>query len=502
MRSRLRVLALPSFLSFISLLTACEGNARLEVDILPGSFPNVIRADRDVLDVAVLAAEGFDPGWLDPETAALTDASQTAAVPALAEAARADVNGDGRPDVVLAFSVAALREAALVTAETSRLVLRARGRGRLQGATGEGWDRVVLDPSGVARLPAPGGPHAVGTTSFLFADATRPAPAGLQQPQRTLVVRAFYPAAGDPRSAAVQPATYFLDDREAHIHAERRRLPALFFDRAAGWARLDARPTESPGGLPVLVFSPGLGSTLTYYQTLLADLASHGYVVLAIAHPRHAGVVVYPDGQSVPPIAGADPIEIRAVHDDAVLDQRALVGWLAQHDAPAPLRGRLDLGRVAVFGHSLGGSASADAALGEPRVRLALNIDGQFFGMASFGGPSVPVMHLASEPHTEAVDASLGRFVTNRRAVAYYARVAGTLHNNAHDWGFLRSLIANPPPLAMLALGPIDPGRGVEVIASYARALFDQHLHDRPSPLLTGGHPAFPEVTVVVHPTP
>jgi hypothetical protein len=498
MRSRLRFLFLP----LLSVLMACEGNVRLEVDVLPGSFPNVIGPDRDVLDVGVLAVEGFDPGWLDPETAVLTAGGGAAEVPALAAAPPADVNGDGRPDVVLTFSVTALREAALVTGETSRLVLRARGRGRLQGVVGEGWDRVVLDASGVARLPAPGGPHAVGTTSFVFADPTRPAPAGLQQPHRTLVVRAFYPAAGDPRSATVQPATYFLDDREAQIHAERRRLPALFFDRAAGWARLDAHPTERPRRLPVLVFSPGLGSTLTYYQTLLADLASHGYVVLAIAHPRHAGVVVYPDGQSVAPITGTDPMEIRAVHDDAVLDQRALVTWLAGHDAPAPLHGRLDLDRLAVFGHSLGGSASADAALGEPRVRVALNIDGQFFGMASFGGPSVPVMHLASEPHTEAVDASLGRFVTNRHAVAYYARVAGTLHNNPHDWGFLRPLMANPPPLAMFALGPIDPGRGVAIFASYARALFEHHLHDRPSPLLAGAHPAFPEVTMIVHPAP
>jgi dienelactone hydrolase len=486
----------------LPLLPACEGSARLEVDILPGAFPNVIQPDSDALDVAVLAPPGFHPSWLDPDTAVLTDAAGTVEVRALAARPHADVNGDGRPDAVLAFSITALRDTRLLTAETSRLVLRARGRGPLQDRTGEGWDRVVLDASGAARLPAPSGPHAVGTTAFLFSDPTRPAPGGLQQPHRTLPVQAFYPAHGDPRSAAVQPAPYFLEDRQAQIHAERRRLPATFFDRAAGWARLDVRPADHPGRFPVLVFSPGLGSPIAYYQTLLADVASHGYVVLAIAHPRHAGVVVYPDGQSVAPIAGTDPVEIREVHDHAVLDQRALVSWLAAHGAPAPLRGRLDLGRRGAFGHSLGGSASADAALADPSVRVALNIDGQFFGLASGGGPPAPVMHLASEPHTETVDPSLARFVTNRRGVAYYARVAGTLHNNVQDWGLLRPLMSNPPPLPMLSLGPIDPRRGVEVIASYARALFDQHLRDRPSPLLAGPDPGFPEVVMVVHPAP
>jgi hypothetical protein len=44
----------------------------------------------------------------------------------------------------------------------------------------------------------------------------------------------------------------------------------------------NARISKKSGQFPLLVFLPGLGMNIEVYTALLSDLASHGYVVLAI----------------------------------------------------------------------------------------------------------------------------------------------------------------------------------------------------------------------------
>jgi predicted dienelactone hydrolase len=50
-------------------------------------------------------------------------------------------------------------------------------------------------------------------------------------------------------------------------------------------ATADAIPLARRGGWPVVLFPPGFGVERELYAGLAEDLASHGYVVLAIDHP-------------------------------------------------------------------------------------------------------------------------------------------------------------------------------------------------------------------------
>ena len=49
-------------------------------------------------------------------------------------------------------------------------------------------------------------------------------------------------------------------------------------------ARRNARPLEGLGGYPAIVFSPGYGVPHALYTSLFEDLASHGFVVIALDH--------------------------------------------------------------------------------------------------------------------------------------------------------------------------------------------------------------------------
>src|SRR6185436_3554716 len=128
-------------------------------------------------------------------------------------------------------------------------------------------------------LPAPTGPFAVGRRSFAWRDTTRADPlAPDSTAKRELFAWVWYPAArGAARVAPYLPPAWI----DALVRAPRTQR----LDRVHSHA-LDAPPlANAPAEFPVLIFSPGLGNLPTNYTSLLEDVASHGYVVVAVAHP-------------------------------------------------------------------------------------------------------------------------------------------------------------------------------------------------------------------------
>ena len=69
--------------------------------------------------------------------------------------------------------------------------------------------------------------------------------------------------------------------------------------RAAAALPYPDRRLPRAGGWPVVLFSTGYGLERQLYTGLVEDLASHGYVVVAIDHPHDANIVAFPDGHTV-----------------------------------------------------------------------------------------------------------------------------------------------------------------------------------------------------------
>src|SRR5439155_13246403 len=109
---------------------------------------------------------------------------------------------------------------------------------------------------------------------------------------------------------------------------------------------------------PVLLFLPGWGSPRESYSALCADLASRGYVVMALSHPYESAVSVLADGRVVGTAAGAsilganmaDMTPIRVADSRFVLDQ---LGGLARLEPESPLVGHLDVRHTGIVGHSM-----------------------------------------------------------------------------------------------------------------------------------------------------
>ncbi|MEP6906912.1 MAG: hypothetical protein ABI858_02860 [Pseudoxanthomonas sp.] len=269
-------------------------------------------------------------------------------------------------------------------------------------------------------LPVPDGNHAVGVVRAEFVDDSRKLDAAdpASGPRRIPAV-VWYPAKGKPSKEA---AAYLPEEIAATT------LPALArnFGYAAedvapvGTARVQVRAgapeARSRSGFPVVVFSHGLFLYPEQNTALATHLASHGYIVISIAHPGDSTDVRLQNGRLVPTLltsegddprfaesfkaiaAGADAASIRKalqVYREATGSTRlgrSLVQWredtmavaraITNHAEPQSLHRALagaDRGRLAFAGMSFGGATAATTCKRVDACRAAVNLDGQNF---------------------------------------------------------------------------------------------------------------------------
>jgi dienelactone hydrolase len=224
---------------------------------------------------------------------------------------------------------------------------------------------------------------------------------------RPLTVQLWYPAR---RSAGAERAHYATDPalldamvRDGYLDLDSTTIRDWARVRLA--ARRDAPPAAAPSarGWPVLVFSHGMGVARMNYAALAQELASHGYVVLAIDHPI-GGFTLAPDGKLLRP--GADSLHypsrpiVSLVRDWAIDDALVLRRAAALLRAPSasPVALDLDTTSVGVLGHSLGGAAALEACRTQSLFLACADMDGAPFGDVETEGVGKPILVLLSQP--------------------------------------------------------------------------------------------------------
>ncbi|MFD2119117.1 alpha/beta hydrolase family protein [Streptomyces cirratus] len=241
-------------------------------------------------------------------------------------------------------------------------------------------------------FPEPTGNFAVGTRVMQWTDPNRPETATAEHgDRRTVVVQLWYPARKSP--AGAQPGQYLGRTRQeartvSDALARYAGLPGLLVDgvpRAHTRSVFDAPVADAGGRFPVVLFSPGLGGVRTQNTAWAEELAGNGYLVAALDHPYDSAAVVLTDGTTIhTEIAStgnddeddrraAETTGIRAADLSFVLTQ---LGRLDRGEIADPLTGRLDTGRAAATGHSLGGGAALQAARQDGRFAAVINMDG------------------------------------------------------------------------------------------------------------------------------
>jgi len=272
---------------------------------------------------------------------------------------------------------------------------------------------LVLD--GQVKLPDPTGSFSVGRSVFFWTDESRREEAvpGTNKP-RELAAFVYYPAEAGSAFADYFPGLVGL------VSAPETRMLQLQFGSAwqtvasgsvRSHAYSDARFVRGREKFPVLIFSPGLGVPVLAYTAQLEELASRGYVVVAIEHGNDAALIIRADHTLIPfvtPALDAGPPTAAGLEVDRAIvirwtaDTKFALDEIVQLSRKRGTRffGRLNLSQIGIFGHSVGGKSSARLCQIDSRVRACLNEDGEIFGIP-FGG-SEPISSVIPDRPTKA----------------------------------------------------------------------------------------------------
>lgn len=379
-----------------------------------------------------------------------------------------------------------------------------------------------LDHTRETTLPTPTGAFAVGRTTYVWSDATYTDPLAPQPgTKRELLAWIWYPAAPPRPSQTVDdylPASWRI--------ALKRQLGVPFtqfltrdLSRVRTHSIRDAEVSPQQRSYPVVFTRAGLAALTTDYTTLAEDLASHGYVVVGFDAPYRSFVVVFPDGRVIAR-APQNNADLLGGQEQEHLANKLVQAWSADmsfaldqlerlngSDPSGRFLGRLDMQRVGVFGHSLGGATALQFCHDDSRCKAGIDVDGAPLGSVIGEGVTEPFMFLLSDHRGES-DAGEPEAIRQAGANIHsiYDRLPGdrrlmiTIRGANHfmfsdDGALLKS------PLVMrvmhrLGIVRLDGRRQVAVTAHYIGSFFDVYLKGAPASELKS-RPEYPEVEYV-----
>ena len=353
----------------------------------------------------------------------------------------------------------------------------------------------------------PSGPFTIGTRTMLLTDPNRKEVySGKDEPRRFLI-EIWYPAM--PPAPGTQPAPWMPDAKiVAPAIADYINLPHFFLDHlvlAKSSAYTGIPADRSAGPYPVLIFSHGWNGFRQQSTFLMQELASHGYIVVALEHPYGARLTVFPDGTQAPNNPSALPkgkpdAEYEAAGRILVNQWAGDISYtvdslaaLNQNDPAGQLTGLLNLDKLGAFGHSTGGGAAIQFCGTDTRCKAGLTLDAFMrpVGLQVLGqGTRQPFFYMFSE---------LWPFPRNSELFnQYYSHVSPGNHvvtimgADHYDFSDLPALSPLAPQLGLK--GPINGERVQKIIDAYVLAFFDQQFKGIPTTLFDGPQAAYPDV--------
>ncbi|MBO3287466.1 dienelactone hydrolase [Paenibacillus sp. FSL M8-0228] len=387
----------------------------------------------------------------------------------------------------------------------------------------------------VFKLPEPTGEFKVGTQTFHFVDTNRKEIFDeAREGKRELMVQVWYPA----QASTGKYAPFIPDTQILRYMAANYGLPEFTFQHlkyVSSHAYSGAEVSSAQTSYPLILANPGNGSSRFLHTSQAENLASHGYIVAVIDHTYNTFATEFPDGRITTSTTNdlfspdhdyqtsrgnRDKLGKVLTGDVAfALDQFELIqsGLIPSH-----LKGRIDLGHVGTFGHSIGGATAYDASY-DPRITAGIDLDGGLYRLRDREGLRKPFLFINSESYFEKLkmvmdnrvytDAELNRMGSTREwedqvtedkklelermretvdeggQVLY---IENTEHLNFTDVQFIS------PIFKMLGItGKIAPERANSVINAYMLDFFDRYLKNQGGILMKGPDNRFPEVKFV-----
>jgi dienelactone hydrolase len=347
--------------------------------------------------------------------------------------------------------------------------------------------RSALAKPATAVVPSSTGPNSIGSRVLDLVDSRRNDSFLANGTQRELLVRFWYPASSNQACGLAE----YTSPKVWNYFSELTELP---LPQVTTNSCLDARLAE--GAHPVVIFTHGYTGTFTDYTFLFEELASRGYVVASIDHTYEATAVEFPDGRFVKSLVGShltnswrtDDQSLSFVLSVRLDDLRFVLNELERLNtsSDSPFAGNLDLTKIALAGHSLGGLATWKAVQQDARFKAGILLD-PYLANASLSPTETPVMMLAMGNEQRSEEEC--RLWSSLRGPRFSVNLRGAEHLTPSDAVWLAR--------GTIKSGSMGPDKTIAAVRDYIAAFLDANLRGRPmDPLLTGPSAEYPDADV------
>ncbi|XP_062818869.1 platelet-activating factor acetylhydrolase 2, cytoplasmic [Anolis carolinensis] len=332
------------------------------------------------------------------------------------------------------------------------------------------------------------------------------------QNPKGLFFRLFYPCV--PQDGAEQPAWipryeyyYGLAD---YMNMNRKWFAPLLsvtFGSCKIPVNWNAPFRPSSHKYPLIIFSHGLGAIRTVYSAICIEMASRGFLVMALEHRDRSASATYfckldPEAPDLPGSqANEEWLSYRGVPKDQKefhfrnpqLHQRANecirgLKLFRSIDAGKPpvnllrtdfdlsaLKDNIDLTKVAVMGHSFGGATSVLALVKEAQFKCAVALDAWMFPLENSLYPKVtkPVLFVNTESFQTPESVAKMKRISATSNESKIITILGSVHQSQTDFTFLAGNLVNR---VFQTRGTIDPYEGHRITNQAALAFLQKHL--------------------------
>lgn len=395
-------------------------------------------------------------------------------------------------------------------------------------------------------FPKPTGEYNVGTVRYHMIDRDRLDPYD-KTLFRELMVQVWYPTA--QKNSEPKAHGHYLPELMPHMkrlatdiyHVPQAVLDYLLVDIKCH-AHDGAPLLEHKQKFPVIVLCHGLSSMAALHTAQAENLASHGYIVFGINHTFTCSFSIFPDGrmyqskfdwQALNKIAELTKI-ITLWQEDVRFVLSCIEGLETEKYADLQTKDenmfyhKLDLTKIGMLGHSMGGATTTQILRHDDRVKAGINLDGPLCGENYDDEFNKPYMVMVAENSLKRTNATLTdqellargmqreeedylrqvfkfglpNLCSNIRATgaeAYYVFMHGAGHNTFTDVPLVKdaSFLLSFLEYFGLNTGTIAPLRAIKIINELIVDFFNKHLLRKPAVLLEMTHKSpFEEVVI------
>ena len=224
---------------------------------------------------------------------------------------------------------------------------------------------------------------------------------------REIVIQLWYPAIATSKEKHwyINPRSLDIIKSDLRTHFKTPLEQLSFLDKVSTHSVLDSKISEQQTTYPVIIFSAGFGAPTNFYTSFLEELASHGYIVVALSYAYITSGVVFPDGKVVIPVNSKTLQELWQLksEDEVTVKEEGI--WVADIsfivsklkklnalDPHAIFTNKIDLSKLGLFGHSFGGGVSLSACRSLSECKAVAVLDGRERGARAGQGFNTPAL--------------------------------------------------------------------------------------------------------------